>query len=100
MLNHQIKTQNIVYFATFLPINRQLSSCGHKKRDLPKRTDPFTYYIRVILTLQQLPARRLTDADYQYITEIWETFGKHYEHELHILHPIFSISNILFILCR
>ena len=49
---------------------------------------------------QQQPVRRLTDADYQYITEIWETFGKHYEHELHILHPIFSISNILFILCR
>ena len=50
--------------------------------------------------IRERPARRLTDADYQYITEIWETFGKHYEHELHILHPIFSISNILFILCR
>ena len=47
-----------------------------------------------------MPARRLTEADYQHITEIWETSGKHYEHELHILHPIFSISNMLFILCR
>ncbi len=53
-----------------------------------------------IIHIQERPAPRLTDADYQYITEIWETFGKHYEHELHILHPIFSISNILFILCR
>lgn len=38
---------------------------------------------------QQLPARRLTEADYQHITEIWETSGKHYEHELHILHTLF-----------
>ena len=53
-----------------------------------------------IIHIRERPGRRLTDADYQYITEIWETFGKHYEHELHILHPIFSISNILFILCR
>jgi hypothetical protein len=52
------------------------------------------------ITPQQQPARRLTEADYQHITEIWETSGKHYEHELHILHPIFSISNMLFILCR
>ena len=53
-----------------------------------------------MVTLQQLLGRRLTETDYQYITEIWETSGKHYEHELHILHPIFSISNILFILCH
>lgn len=51
-------------------------------------------------TLQLRPGRRLTEADYQHITEIWETSGKHYEHELHILHPIFSISNMLFILCH
>ena len=60
-----------------------------KKRDLPKRTGPF-YLYQSDITLRQLPVRRLTDADYQYITEIWETFGKHYEHELHILHPISS----------
>ena len=53
-----------------------------------------------IIHIRERPGRRLTDADYQYITEIWETLGKHHEHELHILHPIFSISNILFILCR
>lgn len=39
-------------------------------------------------TLQQ-PGPRLTEADYQHITEIWETSGKHYEHELHILHTLF-----------
>ena len=49
----------------------------------------------VKFTPLQLPARRLTDADYQYITEIWETFGKHYEHELHILHTLF-----LHVLCH
>ena len=53
-----------------------------------------------IIHIRERPARRLTEADYQHITEIWETSGKHYEHELHILHPIFSISNMLFILCR
>ena len=60
----------------FLPINHQLSSCGHKKRDLPKRTGPF-HYIRVMITSQLLPARQLTGTDYQYITanpgNIWET---------------------------
>ena len=72
-----------------------------KVRDLPTtRASPLLYILESQFTLPRQPARRLTDADYQYITEIWETFGKHYEHELHILHPIFSISNILFILCR
>jgi len=50
--------------------------------------------------VQNMSKKNLTEADYQHITEIWETSGKHYEHELHILHPIFSISNMLFILCR
>ena len=58
------------------------------------------FIFRVFLfTPQQLPARRLAEADYQYITEIWETFGKHYEHELHILHPISSNLSILIIFC-
>ena len=47
------------------------------KRDLPERTGPFVNYIRVIITLRRLPARRLTKAEYQYITvnlgNIWET---------------------------
>jgi hypothetical protein len=37
------------------------------------------------------------------ISTLWrirETFGKHYEHELHILHPISSNSNILIISCQ
>jgi len=51
MSNSQTNQQIIAYFATFLPINRQLSSCGHKKGDLPKRTDPFIKYVRVILLL-------------------------------------------------
>ena len=46
--------------------------------------------LRNVFTPQLQPARRLTEADYQHITEIWETSGKHYEHELHILHPISS----------
>ena len=46
-------------------------------------------YIRELITLLRQPARRLTKADYQHITEIWETSGKHYEHELHILHTLF-----------
>ena len=70
-----------------------------QKGTCPSGQVPFII-VRVMITPLRLPARRLTDADYQYITEIWETFGKHYEHELHILHPIFSISNMLFILCR
>ena len=31
------------------------------KRDLPERTGPFVNYIRVIITLQLLPARRLSE---------------------------------------
>ncbi len=46
MLNYQIKTQNIAYSATFLVNNRRKLSSEDKKRDLPKRTGPFTYYIR------------------------------------------------------
>ena len=75
------------------------SILGDTKKDLPKRTGPF-HYVSVLFTPLRLPVRRLTEADYQYITEIWETSGKHYEHGLHILHPIFSISNMLFILCH
>ena len=30
-----------------------------------------------LLIPQRLPVRRLTEADYQHITEIWETSGKH-----------------------
>ena len=71
----------------------------YKKR--PAQTDrSLCNYIRVIFTLLRLPVRRLKDADYLHITEIRETSGKHHEHELHILHPIFSISNVLFILCH
>jgi len=40
------------------------------KKDLPKRAGPFTYYIRVIFTLQLQPARRLTDVVYQRVTEL------------------------------
>ena len=39
-------------------LNISNSRLNIKKRDLPKRTDPFTYYIRVIFTPQQQPARR------------------------------------------
>ena len=53
----------------FLPINHQLSSCGHKKRDQPKRTGPF-HYIRVMITPQQQPVRRLDDTEYQLLTEL------------------------------
>ena len=53
----------------FLPINHQLSSCGHKKRDLPNWAGPF-HYIRVMITLQQLPVRRLDDTEYQLLTEL------------------------------
>ena len=70
-----------------------------QKGTCPSGQVPFII-VRVMITPLRLPARRLTEADYQYITEIWETSGKHYEHGLHILHPIFSISNMLFILCR
>ena len=35
------------------------------KRDLPKQTDPFVSYVRVIFTPLQLPAQQLTNADYQ-----------------------------------
>ncbi len=45
------------FLRRFLPINRQMSFIDTKK-DLPKRTGPFTYYIRVIFTLQQLPVRQ------------------------------------------
>ena len=48
-----------------------------KQRDLPKRTGPFVNYIRVIITPQRRPGRRLTGADYQHFTanlgNIWET---------------------------
>ena len=37
------------------------------KRDQPKRTGP-NQYVRVIITLLQLPVRRLTGIDYQHIT--------------------------------
>jgi len=40
------------------------------KKDLPKRTGPFTYYIRVIFNLLRLPARRQDDAEYQLLTEL------------------------------
>ena len=57
--------------------NCHILSPEHKERDLPKRTSPFTNYVRVIFTPQQLPVRRLTSTDYQYITanlgNIWET---------------------------
>ena len=43
---------------------RSKTSCNIK-RDLPKRTGPFVSYIRVIFTPLQLPARRLTNTDYQ-----------------------------------
>lgn len=38
------------------------------QRDLPDRTGPFVNYIRVIITLQQQPVRRLTDVDNQLFT--------------------------------
>ena len=57
-------------------------------------------YQSVLITPQRRPAQRLTETDYQYITKIWETAGKHHEHVLHILHPISTISNVLFILCH
>ena len=58
-----------------------------QKGTCPSGQVPFII-VRVMITPLRLPARRLTEADYQHITEIWETSGKHYEHELHILHPI------------
>ena len=46
------------------------------KKDLPKWTGPFTYYISVIFTPLRLP-RRLEEYDYQHITanlgNIWKT---------------------------
>ena len=45
------------------PLNRP------PKRDLPKRTGPF-HYVRVIITPQQQPARRLDDTEYQLLTEL------------------------------
>ena len=69
MLNHQIKTQNIAFFATFLLYNRRKPSSEDEKRDLPMRTGPF-HYIRVMITSQRLPVRRLTDIDNQLLTDL------------------------------
>ena len=44
MLNHQTKTQNIAYPAAFLLYNRRKPSFEDEKRDLPKRTGPFSLY--------------------------------------------------------
>ena len=57
MLNHQTKTQNIAYFATFFAYKSSIFILWTQKRDLPKRTDPF-HYISVIITLLRLPARQ------------------------------------------
>ena len=37
---------------------------------MPKRTGPFTNYMRVNIIPLQLPARRLTDVDYQRVAEL------------------------------
>jgi hypothetical protein len=58
MLNYQIKTQNIAYFTTFLPINRQLSSCGHKKRDLPNNGQIPKHYAGEMIIPQQQPVQQ------------------------------------------
>lgn len=60
------------YYST----NCQKLSSDYKKKDLPKRTGLFPY-VRVIITPQRQPARRLTGTDYQHFTanlgNIWET---------------------------
>ena len=51
----KVKSQNLLQKNLFWKL----------KRDLPKRTGPFISYIRVIFTPLQLPARQLTNTDYQ-----------------------------------
>ena len=61
-----------------------------KKR--PVQTDrSLLLYRRIFITPLRLPARLLTGTDFQQhilgLGNIWETFGKHLEHVLHILLP-------------
>jgi hypothetical protein len=72
---------------------RTCRTCRKEARQVPVRQVLASYFANFqhlsIIPLQQ-PVRRLTGTDFQHLTSIWETFGKHYEHVLHILHPISS----------
>jgi hypothetical protein len=50
-----------------------------------------------LFTPLQQPEQRLTELIFSTLRQIWETFGKHYEHELHILLPISSIIPAIFV---
>jgi hypothetical protein len=71
MLNHQTKAQNTAHYATFFAL--QSSKEAHKsiKKDLPNCEQvPFVNYQSVKFTPPQLPGRRLTDVDYQRLTDL------------------------------
>ena len=62
------------------------------KRDLPKRTEPSISYIRVIITPQQLPGRRLMGIDNQLDKSLLLTYCKLLRHILQILHSNFGVK--------
>jgi len=51
------------------------SILGDTKRDLSIRAGPSANYVRVIITPQRQPARRLNNVDYQRVTELLQTTG-------------------------
>ena len=95
MSNSQTNLQIIAYYATFLVNNRRKPSSEDQKGTCPNGQVPFIIS-ESLITLQQMPARRLTDVVYQRVTEFlnyWRLFCDTFCTFLHT-HKLLFILNL------